>query len=210
MNNYNKVKFLKVAVTAFCFVLLNAAFLSATESAKEKTLILFYSLTGNTKMCCEALQKELGADILQIKDLRKRDTKGFAYFRTAIGSLLGRHTKIEPEHPDLSPYQNIILGSPIWTGKLSMAIRTVIKKNRFDGQQIVIFTTTNGFEKEERKEKSRDLVRKAGGTVVGYFQVAVKEETEKDEERVDRPKEQIVEDALKFVPDIRKAFALTE
>jgi hypothetical protein len=91
-----------------------------------------------------------------------------------------------------------------------MAIRTVIKKNRFDGQQIVIFTTTNGFEKEERKEKSRDLVRKAGGTVVGYFQVAVKEETEKDEERVDRPKEQIVEDALKFVPDIRKAFALTE
>jgi hypothetical protein len=70
----------------------------------------------------------------------------------------------------------------------------------------VIFTTTNAFEQEKYKEKSKDLVREAGGEVVGYYQVLAKEEV-KEEEKVDRPIEQIVEDALKFVPEIQKVFS---
>ena len=37
---------------------------------------------------------------------------------------------------------------------------------------MVIFTTTNAFEKDTYKEKSKNLVRKAGGEVVGYYQVS--------------------------------------
>ena len=55
--------------------------------------------------------------------------------KNAIASLLGRHTKIEPKNPDLLTYSDIILGSPIWTGKLRIAIRTLIKKNRFEGKE---------------------------------------------------------------------------
>ncbi|MCK5420900.1 MAG: flavodoxin family protein, partial [Deltaproteobacteria bacterium] len=119
-----------------------------------KTLILYYSLTGNTKATCEVLQEALRADIVEIKDLVDRSGR-WGFFKTAIGSLLGMQTKIEPENPDLSPYPNIILGSPIWTGKLSMAIRTLIDKNRFDEKKIVVCTTTNAFEKEKYKEKSK-------------------------------------------------------
>jgi hypothetical protein len=153
------------------------------------------------------LQDTLQADIIEVKDLRKRSGK-WGFFKTAIASLFGKLTKIEPEHPDLSSYPNIILGSPIWTGKLSMAIRTLIDKNSFEDKKVVIFTTTNDFEKEKYKEKSRNLVRKAGGEVVGYYQVLAKEEV--NGEKVDRTKEQIVEDTLIFVPDIKKSFSLTQ
>ncbi|MCK5009502.1 MAG: hypothetical protein KAS98_03390, partial [Deltaproteobacteria bacterium] len=153
----------------------------------------------------EALQQALGADTIEVKDLVDRSGR-WGFFKTAIGSLLGMHTKIEPENPDLSSYPNIILGSPIWTGKLSMAIRTLIDNNRFDGKKVIIFTTTNAFEEEKYKEKSKNLVREVGGDIVGYYQVLAQEEVN-EEEKVDRPVEQIVEDALKFVPEIQKAFS---
>jgi hypothetical protein len=70
---------------------------------------------------------------------------------------------------------------------------------------VVLLTTTNAFEKEEYKEKSKNLVRESGGEVVGYYQVLAKDEV--NEEKVDRPREKIVEDALKFVPEILKAFS---
>jgi len=70
----------------------------------------------------------------------------------------------------------------------------------------VIYTTTNAYEKEKYKEKSRNLVRKAGGDVVGYYQVLALEEI--DGKEVERTKEQIVEDTLKLVPEIKKAFAM--
>jgi len=128
--------------------------------------------------------------------------------KNAPASLLGRHTKIEPENPDLLPYSDIILGSPIWTGKLSMAIRTLIDKNKFEGKKVVIFTTTNAYEEEKYKEKSKNLVRKAGGEVVGYYQVLAKEEV--NSEKIDRTKEKIIEDTLSFVPEIKKAFFLAQ
>ncbi len=73
---------------------------------------------------------------------------------------------------------------------------------------MVIFTTTNGFEKEKYKEKSRNLVRKAGGEVVGYFQVLAKEEV--NGEKVDWTKEQITDDTLTFVPEIKRGFSLIQ
>ncbi|MDX1778403.1 MAG: hypothetical protein R3339_05950, partial [Thermodesulfobacteriota bacterium] len=148
-------------------LLLTPSFSSAQEETGGDILILYYSLTGNTKTCCELLQKELAADVIEVKDLKNRSGK-WGFFKTAIGSLFGRHTKIEPENPDMSSYPYIILASPIWTGKLSMATRTLIEKNSFEGKKVILFTTTNAFEIEKYKEKSKDLVRKAGGEVVGY------------------------------------------
>ena len=37
----------------------------AQQSENGKTVILYYSLTGYTKVCCEALQGALGADIIE-------------------------------------------------------------------------------------------------------------------------------------------------
>ena len=181
------------------------SFSFAQQGTENKILIIYHSLTGNTKACCEALQQALGADIIEIKDLVDRSGR-WGFFKTAIGSLLGMHTKIEPENPDLSSYPNIILGSPIWTGKLSMAIRTLIDNNRFDEKKVIIFTTTNAFEEEKYKEKSKNLIREVGGDIVGYYQVLAQEEVN-EEEKVNRPVEQIVEDALKFVPEIQNVFS---
>ena len=188
-------------------LLLTPLFSSAQQGKEGDVLILYHSLTGHTKACCEVLQQELAADVVEIKDLKNRSGK-WGFFKTAIGSLFGNHTTIEPENPDLSLHPYIILASPIWTGKLSMATRTLIDKNSFEGKKVIIFTTTNAFEKEKYKEKSKDLVRKAGGDVVGYFQVVAMEEI--DGEKVERGIEPMLKDTLTFVPEIKEAFLITE
>lgn len=200
MQRYYRTPF--IAVIALLLVCTSTLTI-AQESSMGKTLILYYSRTGNTKMCCEALQKELGADLLEIKDLKNRDG-GWGFFTGALGSMFNVHTNIDPLNPDLSPYKNIIIASPIWTGTLSTAIRTLIDKNLFDNKQVVMFTTTNAAEKEKYIEKSKARAANNGAQVVGYYQVVVKREV--DGKKVDKPKQEIIEDTLKFVPEIKKAF----
>jgi len=174
------------------------------KTSDNKTLILYYSRTGNTRMVCEALQQALSADILEVKDLSNRKG-GWGFFTGTLNSLFGMKTGIDPVQPDISAYANIILASPIWTGKLSPTIRTFIAKNRFDGKRVILFTTTNVLEKEKYKEKSKAQVVKKGAQVQGYYQVAVKEKV--NGKKKDKPREQILQEALAFVPDIQKAFA---
>jgi flavodoxin len=175
------------------------------EQSMNKPLILYYSRTGNTRLCCEVLQKALGADLLEIKDCKSR-SGGWGFFTGAIGSMFNVHTAIDPLHPDLSRYRNIIIAAPIWTGTLATAIRTLIDKNRWDGKNVVLFTTTNAAEKEKYIQKSRDRAAKAGARVLGYYQVVVKKEV--NGKRVDRPQQELIDATNGFVPEIKRAFSL--
>ena len=195
----------KIALTVFIFMIIAclSGMLNAQENDMGKTLIVYYSLTGNTKTGCEVLQKELQVDILEIRDLVNR-SGGWGFARSAFGSLLGLHTKIDPEQPDMSAYQNIIIASPIWTGKLSMAIRTFIDKNRFDNKKVILYTTTNAEEKEKYKEKNRNLLREKGGEVVGYFQILARNIV--DDKKILRTIGEIKDETLGVVTDIERIF----
>ncbi len=184
-------------------VLISGENVCAQEKDMDKTLIVYYSLTGNTKAGCEVLQKELQADILEIKDKVNRSGR-WGFFRSAFGSLFCLNTQIYPEQPDMSAYRNIIIASPIWTGKLSMAIRTFIDRNRFDGKKVVIFTTTNAAEKEKYKEKNRNFVREKGGVPVGYFQILARKEIEG--EKLLRSIDEIKAETVSIVPAIKGMF----
>jgi flavodoxin len=177
----------------------------AQENATDDILILYYSRTGNTRMTCEELQKELNARLIEIKDLNDR-SGSWGGLTGMLNTLFNMETGIEPEHPDLSANSNIILASPLWAGKLAPAIRTLIARNRFDNKKVIIFTTGNAILDEKNQDKNKALVSTAGGRVVDYLQVAVQEKV--NDKKVDRPKDKVLEDATKLVPEIKKAFSL--
>jgi flavodoxin len=175
----------------------------ALESASEKTLLLYYSRTGNTKAACQALAKAICADSIEVKDLSNR-SGGWGFFTGAMNALFNMQTGIEPEHPDLAPYSRIIIASPIWAGRLSAASRTIIARNRFDGKKVLVFSTTNVLEKKSQLEKTRALVEKAGGVYCSHFQVAVTEKL--DGSKTQKAVERIVQETTALVPDMEKAF----
>ncbi len=74
------------------------------------------------------------------------------------------------------------------------------------GKKVIIFTSGNAILDEKNQEKNKAPVTAAGGQVVDYLQVAVQEKV--NDKKVDRPKEKVLEDTIKLVPGIKKAFSL--
>lgn len=172
----------------------------AREGAAMKTLIVYYSRTGNTKLACETLRKELDCDIIEIRDLSNREGR-WGYYTAAFGSIFGTHTEIDPAAFDLAPYSAIIVASPVWAGKPSAAIRTFLEKNRFDGKKMFVVYTTNVLLKETSLDRAKKMAVESGGQVAGCLQIAVTDSV--DGERVQRPRERIVDDAVKVADEIR-------
>jgi len=110
-----------------------------------KTLIAYYSRTDNTKKLAEKIAKELKADIDEIQD--EKDRSGWiGAFIGGFDSLFKIKTPIENKK-DPEKYDLIILGTPVWAGKMTPAIRTYFCKYEF--KNIAFFSTS---ESEETKQ----------------------------------------------------------
>ena len=176
----------------------------SSEVSSEKTLIVYYSRTGNTKAVCEALGQELSADIVEVKDLNNRmSTPGI--IGGMLKTFLGMRTKISPEKIDMTDYPNVILSAPIWAAKVPPAMRTAIYMNGFMDKKVVMLVTCDSFYAEKYQKKTSKLVKKSGGKVSAFYQIHALEE--KGKEKIERGKDKMIEDVIKLVPEIISVFS---
>jgi flavodoxin len=193
----------KVSITSIiagCLLLVSGLYSAAEETSSDKTLMLYYSRTGNTKAACEALQKKLGADMQEIRDLNGRDSK-FGMISGMLKTIIGMQTDIEPETVDFDPYDTLIISAPIWASKFGLAMRTFVERSSFEGKQIIIFITADSFVEKKYQDKHKALVEKSGGSVIGHFQVQAMDIV--NDEKMPRTKEKIIEQTLKLAPAIK-------
>ena len=108
-----------------------------------KTLVVFYSRDGNTRRAAEVIATILNADLDEIIDERKR--KGVLGFLSAgYDATLGRTTNIKfTKNP--SNYDLIIIGTPVWNGRVTPAVRTYILKNKDSMKEVAFFATCGGM-----------------------------------------------------------------
>jgi len=93
-----------------------------------KKLLIYYSLTGNGDIVAEKM-KELGYEIRKVIS-KRRMPKAF-FFRIMSGGFLATinaKDKLVDYDADVSSYEEIVIGSPIWNGKFPPAINTVLKE----------------------------------------------------------------------------------
>ena len=193
----NKSKLLILIISfiaVFCFAVNDA------QADNGKTLIIYYSLSGNTKAVCESLAKEIDADIVEIKDLKNRESK-IGIIGGMIRTLLSMRTDIFPEKIDMTDYTSIILSSPIWASKVAPAMRTVIYMNGFKGKKVLMLVTCDSFYAEKYQNKTKKLVEASDGKVSAFYQIHAMEE--KGDEKRERGKEKMVEDVIRIVPEIK-------
>jgi len=108
------------------------------------TLVTFYSRDGHTKRTAEIIAKALNADIDEIKDEKSR--KGIIGFLGAgYDATRGKTTEINfSKNP--ADYDIVIIGSPVWNGRVTPAIRTYLLKNRNNIRKAAFFVTCAGRE----------------------------------------------------------------
>lgn len=115
----------------------------------SKTLVAFFSASGTTKKAAEMIAEEIKADLFEIEprvpytkaDLNWMDKK-------SRSSLEMSDKKSRPEivekPMDMSSYDEIILGFPIWWYVAPTIINTFLESYDFSGKKIVLFATSGG------------------------------------------------------------------
>ncbi|MCD8200899.1 MAG: flavodoxin [Clostridia bacterium] len=108
-----------------------------------KTLVVYFSRGGHTAKLAQQIKEIAGADdILEIKG----DKKYGGYFKAL--SVSRKEFKAEElpavttEVPDLSSYDRILIGYPIWYGKCPRLVVSFAKAQGFEGKDVYPFCTS--------------------------------------------------------------------
>lgn len=109
------------------------------------TLIIYYSLDGNTKFVSEALAEKLGADLLSVKPVDEMQKKGFGkYFFGGMQVVMGKKPELLPMDKNPDDYANVIVGTPVWASSFAPPINTLIKDRMIAGKKVAVFCCCDG------------------------------------------------------------------
>ena len=111
-----------------------------------KILVVFYSRDGHTRRAAEIIAESLNTDIDEIED--KKPRKGIiGFLRAGYDATRGKTTDINFSKTP-ADYDVVILGGPVWNGRVTPAVRTYLLKNRGSIKKAVFFVTCAGREGE--------------------------------------------------------------
>jgi flavodoxin len=110
-----------------------------------KILVVYYSLTGNTKFVAEHIANEINADIEEVKPVKDLDPdSGSKYFWGGMKAKMKSKPKLEDLMYNPLDYDIVILGTPVWAWTLSPPIRSYCSDFNLEGKKIALFTSSSG------------------------------------------------------------------
>ena len=112
-----------------------------------KVLIVYYSRSGGTKDACAKLKAEhdqFGViDMIELKD-----EKPYNAITALIAAMTKKAGKIQPLDIDMTQYDVVVLGTPIWGGGLTPAMKTFITSTNLNGKKIIGILSSSKKEPE--------------------------------------------------------------
>lgn len=143
--------FLKLAGTAGVLL----SFGKVAAASNEKILVVYYSRTGeeyglgnitkgNTAIVAEIIAKQTGGDLFEIKPVTPYPD---SYEECKKVASREKATKARPPFVgdiDISGYDTIFVGYPIWYGDAPQIVYTFLESHDFSGKKIVPFCTHGG------------------------------------------------------------------
>ena len=127
------------------------------DSADEKTLVVYFSRTGeqysvgvidegNTAIVSKMIAEKTGADLFEI--LPETDYYPYTYSELTDVAKREQNDKVRPKIkdalPDLSDYNTVFIGAPVWWGDWPMIMYTFFESADLSGKKLVPFSTHEG------------------------------------------------------------------
>ena len=135
--------FFMMALTLFA-TLFGSTAMAAERNAK-KTLIIYYSNTGTTKLVAERLQKKTNADIYVIETVKTYSTKDPERTQVPKKELeTGNLPALKKSPPNMSSYDLILVGGPVWWYTVSTPMMSFLRDADFAGKRVAPFNTNKG------------------------------------------------------------------
>jgi flavodoxin len=141
----------------------NAALLSrgvVDVSAGSRAAVVYYSRSGNTALMAQRIAQRLQARLYRV-EAPDYQVGLLGWFHAMVDARKDEAV-ISPGAVDLSDYDSIYLGSPIWLYSPAPPIWQFVELNRFDNKHVVLFNTFNSQFKPEYIESFRVRVLERG------------------------------------------------
>lgn len=110
-----------------------------------KILVVYYSLTGNTKFIAEHIRNAINADIEEVKPIKDLNPdSGTKYFWGGMKATMKSKPKLEDLSYNPLVYDLIIIGTPVWAWRLSPPIRSYCTKFDLNDKTVALWTCSAG------------------------------------------------------------------
>ena len=115
----------------------------------SKKLVAFFSASGTTKKVAEMIVEEVKADLFEIEPKVPYTKLDLDWMnKKSRSSVEMSYKKYRPEimkkEMNMSSYDEILLGFPIWWYVAPTIINTFLEAYDFSGKKIVLFATSGG------------------------------------------------------------------
>ena len=126
------------------------------ETAEQKTpkmLVVYYSQLGNTKAVAQEIATKVGADIEAIEAVKPYDGDFDATIARCMQEReAGTVVEINPVKANVSDYDVIFVGAPVWFGVFAPPMLTWLEQVDLSGKKVVPFCTfgSGGLESSAR------------------------------------------------------------
>lgn len=118
---------------------------SNTPTSNKKTLVAYFSHSGNTQVIANEIQEAVGGDIFQIKTVDPYPTDYNAVVDQAKKEQQDNYRpKLATKVENMDSYDVIFVGYPNWWGTMPMAVFTFLEEYNLSGKTIIPFCTHEG------------------------------------------------------------------
>ena len=106
-----------------------------------KVLIVYYSLSGNTKQIAENIANKTEAEIFEIKtsETIKPNAKFYLEIKQQLKSK--KYPQIQENLPDFSKYDTVFVGFPVWWYTIATPMLSFLEKVDFSDKKVFPFST---------------------------------------------------------------------
>lgn len=132
-----------------------------------KGIIIYYSASGNTEKLAQKLHNDLGCDLLKVEVEKPYGNYLSSVIRVSGERKRNEITKVITKLPDLSAYDTVFVGAPVWYSGPPAFFSDFLHKCDFSGKTVIPFATFNGSGGKATTEKLTEDC--SGGNVVLPF-----------------------------------------
>lgn len=143
-----------------------------------KILINYYSFSGNTERVAQALERffrERGNEVRLQRLIPVEESRKF--FVQAKQAFLKKEVDLKPGlEVDVSDYDLIVIGSPVWAFSPVPAVRSYLKiMKNCEGKKFFLFVTYgSGAGRFRCLKQMKELIQNRGGEVIGGLDISDK------------------------------------
>lgn len=152
----------------------------------KKTLIFYFTKTGNNKFIAQKISEIIIADTeVIIPKIR-------SFFLLMLFSWLKINISIKPISSNIEKYEKVIIIGPIWVGKLIAPLRGFLKKYRDKMREIVFITVCgSGVEDKDGKFGYEGVFREIRSLLpsknISCYEISTKDLNESTASQADKP-----------------------